>query len=93
MTSARPQLRQHHKVGMEGHALQATDAQWCKPVVVLSDTAPRTAIARGRCKTGTIRTARSARVKKGLVLSQSPRPGAVLEAGARVDLVVNRGRR
>jgi beta-lactam-binding protein with PASTA domain len=47
--------------------------------------------ARG-CTTGRVRRARSRRAS-GIVLRQSPRAGARKPFGARVSLVVSRGRR
>jgi beta-lactam-binding protein with PASTA domain len=43
--------------------------------------------------TGAVTRAYSSKVKKGRVKSQRPRPGKRLKSGARVDLVVSRGRR
>jgi hypothetical protein len=54
--------------------------------------AARRAISRAGCRTGRIRRARSA-VARGRVLSQTPRPGVRRARGARVNLVVSRGRR
>jgi len=54
--------------------------------------AAKSALARAHCRTGTVRRAYS-RKKKGLVSSQSRRPGRVLPAGSRVNLVVSRGRK
>jgi len=54
--------------------------------------AARHAIARAHCRVGKIRQSRSA-AKKGRVLSQNPKPGAVMPAGGRVNLVVSRGRK
>ena len=51
------------------------------------------AIAQGHCVTGKVRHAYSRKRKKGIVISQSRRPGQVLPADAKIDLVVSRGRR
>jgi hypothetical protein len=51
------------------------------------------ALARGNCAVGKIRRAYSPYVKKGLVISQKPKFGAVLRGGSRVDLVISKGRR
>ena len=51
----------------------------------------RGAIRRAHCSVGRIRQARSARAR-GRVVSQSPRAGARRRRGARVSLVVSRGR-
>ncbi|HYX87948.1 MAG TPA: PASTA domain-containing protein [Gaiellaceae bacterium] len=61
-------------------------------VVRLPLLSAKRAVARAHCRVGTITTAYSARVPRGRVLSQSPRPGRRLAAGARVSLVVSRGR-
>jgi beta-lactam-binding protein with PASTA domain len=50
------------------------------------------AIVRAHCRVGTITRAYSARVPRGRVLSERPRPGRHLAAGAKVNLVVSRGR-
>jgi hypothetical protein len=53
----------------------------------------RRAIVRAHCRVGRVRRAYSRRVRRGLVLTQTPRPGRRLRNGARVSLVVSRGRR
>src|SRR5204863_7509302 len=45
------------------------------------------------CRTGKVGHAYSRKHGRGIVLSQSRRPGRVLPAGSRIDLVVSRGRR
>jgi hypothetical protein len=50
-------------------------------------------IAKKHCRTGKVGHAFSRKRSKGIVLSQSRRPGRVLPAGSRIDLVVSRGRR
>ena len=55
--------------------------------------AAKRTIARANCRVGKIRRAYSKRVKKGRVISQKPRFGAVLRSGGKVNLVVSRGRR
>jgi FG-GAP-like repeat/PASTA domain/FG-GAP repeat len=54
--------------------------------------AAKRTIARANCRVGEIRRAYS-RVKRGRVISQKPKFGAVLPGGSKVDLVVSRGRR
>ena len=49
-------------------------------------------IARRRCRTGKVRLAYSRKRKKGIVISQSRRPGRVLPAGSKISLIVSRGR-
>jgi uncharacterized repeat protein (TIGR01451 family) len=52
----------------------------------------RSALMGAHCTVG--RTSqRYSRIRKGLVLSQQPAPGKMLQAGGRVDLVLSRGRR
>jgi subtilisin family serine protease len=53
----------------------------------------RTLLSRRRCRLGRVGRAYSRRVKKSKILSQSRRPGARLARGARVNVVVSRGRR
>jgi hypothetical protein len=53
--------------------------------------AARRLIARGHCRTGKVGHAYSKRRKRGVVISQSRRPGRVLPAGSKVNLVVSRG--
>jgi hypothetical protein len=50
-------------------------------------------LARANCRLGKIRRAYSNRVEKGLILSQSPKPGTVLPKLGKVDLRVSRGPR
>jgi Bacterial Ig-like domain (group 2)/PASTA domain len=53
--------------------------------------AAKTALQRARCATGKVTQAYSRKVKKGRVLSQSRRAGAVLPRNTKVNLVVSRG--
>jgi hypothetical protein len=55
--------------------------------------AAKRTIARANCRVGKIRRAYSKSVKRGRVISQKPRFGAVLPGGRKVDLVVSRGRK
>jgi DNA-binding beta-propeller fold protein YncE len=55
-------------------------------------TAAKAALKSAGCATGSIRRARSRTVPKGRVISQRPAAGARLAAGAKVNLVVSRGR-
>src|SRR5205823_2255576 len=55
--------------------------------------AAKAAIRRGRCRTGKVTRTYSRTVQKGRVLAQRPAPGRHLANGARVSLVVSRGRR
>jgi hypothetical protein len=55
--------------------------------------AARRTIARANCRVGKISRTYSKRVKKGRVISQRPRFGAVLAGGGKVNLIISRGRR
>jgi FG-GAP-like repeat/PASTA domain len=55
--------------------------------------AARRALARGNCRIGKVRRIYQRFVKKGRVISETPRLGTVLPSGAKVNLVVSRGRR
>jgi Regulator of chromosome condensation (RCC1) repeat/PASTA domain len=50
-------------------------------------------IARKHCRTGKVSYAYSRVRKRGIVISQSRRPGRVLPARAKINLIVSRGRR
>jgi hypothetical protein len=51
------------------------------------------AIAQRQCRTGKVGYAYSRKRKKGIVISQSRRPGRVLPARSKINLIVSRGRR
>jgi hypothetical protein len=53
----------------------------------------KAALRRRHCRLGRLRRAYSPRLRRGRVLSQKPKPGRNLKRGARVNLVVSRGRR
>jgi hypothetical protein len=55
--------------------------------------AAKVTITRGHCRTGKVRLAYSPRYRKGIVISQSRRPGRVLSANSKINLVMSRGRR
>jgi FG-GAP-like repeat/PASTA domain len=55
--------------------------------------AARRTIASANCRVGKISHAYSKVVRKGRVISQNPRFGAVLRGGGKVNLVVSRGRK
>jgi sugar lactone lactonase YvrE len=55
--------------------------------------AARLAIKRSHCRTGKVGYAYSRKRKKGIVVSQSRRPGRVLPANSKINLVVSRGGR
>ena len=50
-------------------------------------------IAKRHCRTGKVGYVYSRKRKKGIVISQNRRPGRVLPARAKINLVVSRGRR
>jgi hypothetical protein len=53
--------------------------------------AAKKVIATAHCSVGKVKRARSRRVRRGRVVSQSPAPGTLLAAGAKVGLIVSRG--
>jgi hypothetical protein len=64
------------------------------PKVVGKRVAPaKRTIARRHCRTGKVGYAYSRKRKKGIVLSQSRRPGRVLPARSKINLIVSRGRK
>jgi beta-lactam-binding protein with PASTA domain len=54
--------------------------------------AARATLASRNCRAGKVRYARSSK-RKGVVTSQSRRPGRVLPVDAKINLVVSRGRK
>jgi hypothetical protein len=50
-------------------------------------------IAKGHCRPGKVGYVYSRKHKKGIVISQSRRPGRVLPARSTIDLILSRGRR
>jgi serine/threonine-protein kinase len=55
--------------------------------------AAKRALAAAHCKTGTIKKVASKKVNAGKVISESPKAGKHLANGARVSLLVSRGRK
>jgi hypothetical protein len=55
--------------------------------------AAKRAIRAAHCAVGTVKRAYSARVRRGRIVSQRPKPHAVRPTGTKVKLVVSRGRR
>jgi beta-lactam-binding protein with PASTA domain len=49
-------------------------------------------LTESHCRTGKVSYANSRKSKKGIVVSQSRRPGKVLPARSKIDLIVSRGR-
>jgi hypothetical protein len=56
-------------------------------------TSARTALARAHCRLGAVRRAYSSTVRRGRVIRQAPRAGARSLQGARVAVVLSRGKR
>jgi hypothetical protein len=84
-----------YRPGVFGGAASVTDTPPVCTVPSVKRMMLRTAlrtIARGNCRVGKVRRAYSRTVKRGRVISQKPRFGAVLPGGGKVDLVVSRGR-
>ena len=55
--------------------------------------AARSAITKADCRVGKVKRVRSKKVKRGRVISQSPKAGKSLPNLGKVNLVVSRGRR
>jgi beta-lactam-binding protein with PASTA domain len=53
----------------------------------------KTRIKRAHCRVGTVTYKPSTRRKKNRILSELPRPGRRLKNGAKVNVIVGRGRR
>ncbi len=70
-------------------------AKKCKVPNVVGKTldAARAALKKAHCRTGTVSYASSRKVKKGNVISQSRRAGAVYKLNAAVNLVVSKGKK
>jgi PASTA domain/FG-GAP-like repeat len=62
-------------------------------VVRMTLAAARQKIARANCRVGKVSRAYSKRVRRGRIVSQKPKFGAVLPQGGKVNLVISRGRR
>jgi hypothetical protein len=54
--------------------------------------AAKSALTNAHCKAGKV-TKKFSKVKKGHVISQAPKPGTSLAAGAKVDLVISKGKK
>ncbi len=70
-------------------------ANKCKVPKVVGKTlaAAKGAIKKAHCRAGTVSYARSSKVKKGTVISQSRRAGKVYAANTAIKLVVSRGKK
>jgi uncharacterized delta-60 repeat protein len=55
--------------------------------------AAKSSIKKARCAIGKVKRKASKPAKKGRVLAQSPRPGATVSSGTKVNLVIGKGRR
>ena len=53
----------------------------------------KSALSKAHCRTGTVTRVFSRTTRRGIVIGQSRRPGRVLPANSKIDLVVSRGRR
>jgi beta-lactam-binding protein with PASTA domain len=53
----------------------------------------RSMLAKAHCRTGEVTRVYSRARRRGVVIGQSRRPGRVLPANSKIDLVVSRGRR
>jgi uncharacterized delta-60 repeat protein len=53
--------------------------------------AARSKLRKARCKVGKVRRRPSSTIRRGRVISQSPRPGSTLPNGGKVNLVLSRG--
>ena len=74
-------------------ALKAGQTKCAVPKVVGKRLgAAKLALKSRHCGTGTVRQAYSNKVKKGIVISQSPRAGQKLHVDTKVNLVVSKGR-
>jgi hypothetical protein len=62
-------------------------------VVGKKPAAAKSSIKKKHCRTGKVGYAYSTKVAKGRVVSQSRRAGRVLAPGAKINIVVSRGRR
>jgi beta-lactam-binding protein with PASTA domain len=56
-------------------------------------TAAKRAITRAHCSLGKVSRVYSAKVRKGRVISQKPRPGTKLAAGAKIRLALSKGKK
>jgi beta-lactam-binding protein with PASTA domain len=56
-------------------------------------TAAKAAIKKAKCAVGKVTKKSSAKVKKNRVISQKPAPGKKLAGGAKVNLVVSKGKK
>jgi len=54
--------------------------------------AAESALTQAHCKTGKV-TKKFSTVRRGRVISQSPKPGTNLAAGAKINLVISKGKK
>jgi hypothetical protein len=83
-----------NQTSFSGEEVAISPVQCLVPAVVGKTLARAKAAIKGRhCRSGRVTRAYSKKVRKGRVLAQRPKAGKHLENGARVNLVVSRGRR
>ena len=77
------------------HSLALVETFTCKVPNVIGKrlASARLTIGKRHCRTGKVSYAYSRKSKKGIVVSQSRRPGKVLPARSKVNLIVSRGRK
>ena len=77
------------------HSLALVETITCKVPNVVGKrlAAAKRTIAKRHCRTGKVGHAYSRKSKKGIVISQSRRPGRVIPARSKVNLIVSRGRK
>jgi hypothetical protein len=79
-----------HAVAVRLNTPGLCNVQWVSGMIVAS---AKRRLGRANCRVGKITRVYRKSVARGRVISQKPRFGAVLRGGAKVDLVVSRGKR
>ena len=82
--------RHRNTVAVRLNAPGVCNVQWVRGMIVAS---AKRRLARANCRVGKVTRVYRKNVAKGRVVSQKPRFGAVLPGGAKVNLVVSRGRK
>lgn len=81
-------------VGVPGHGVGGSSPRCLVPKVKGKTlAAAKSAVVKAHCAVGKVSRARSKRIKKGHVISQSPSAGRSLLSGSKVKLVVSKGAR
>jgi len=94
VTASQPGDRNYNPAPDVSRTFSIARATCRVPNVVGKRAAPaKRTIAMRHCRTGKVRYAYSRKRKKGIVISQSRKPGRVLPAGSKIKLTVSRGRR